>query len=70
MYIYDKQLAEIIKNNIPVEINSKQYLIEANKSGSCDGCAFGDLTKCPSRAVHFCCSNGGNILKEVKHTKK
>ena len=63
MYIYDKELAEIIKNNIPVEINSKQYLIE-------DGCAFGDLTKCPSRAVHFCCSNGGNILKEVKHTKK
>ena len=40
MYIYDKELAEIIKNNIPVEINSKQYLIEANKSGSCDGCAF------------------------------
>ena len=36
MYIYDKELAEIIKNNIPVEINSKQYLIEANKSGSCD----------------------------------
>ena len=62
MYIYDKELAEIIKNNIPVEINSKQYLIEANKSGSCDGCAFMNSGKCPQRAVTYCCSNGGNIL--------
>ena len=70
MTIYDSELAEIIKSQTPVEINGLQYIIEPNRAGSCDGCAFGDLTKCPSRAVHFCCSNGGNILKEVKHTKK
>lgn len=40
MTIYDSELAEIIKSQTPVEINGLQYIIEPNRSGSCDGCAF------------------------------
>ena len=62
MTIYDKDLAEIIKEGTPIEINGLQYIIEPNRSGSCDGCVF-DGVKCPQMAVHCCTSNGGNILK-------
>lgn len=40
MTIYDSELAEIIKSQTPVEINGLQYIIEPNRSGSCDGCPF------------------------------
>ena len=62
MTIYDSELAEIIKSQTPVEINGLQYIIEPNRAGSCDGCAFMNSGKCPQRAVTYCCSSGGNIL--------
>lgn len=70
MTIYDPELAEIIKNEEPVEIAGNSYIIVPNRSGSCDGCAFGSLTRCPSTAVRYCCSNGGNILKEVEESQQ
>ena len=69
MTIYDSELAEIIKSQTPVEINGLQYIIEPNRSGSCDGCAFIGSGKCPQRAVTYCCSNGGNILVKANQTK-
>jgi hypothetical protein len=66
MTIYDSELAEIIKSQTPVEINGLQYIIEPNRSGSCDGCAFIGSGKCPQRAVTYCCSNSGNILIKAK----
>jgi hypothetical protein len=65
MMTYDPDLAEIIRNEQPVEIAGKDYIVVPNRSGSCEGCAFGDLTKCPNIAVKYCCSNGGNVLKEA-----
>lgn len=71
MMLYDPELTEVIRESIPVEIEGRSYIIEPNRSGSCDGCSFykwndnGRLEKCPTQAVKFCCSNGGNILKEV-----
>lgn len=49
MTIYDSELAEIIKSQTPVEINGLQYIIEPNRSGSCDGCAFIGSGKCPHK---------------------
>lgn len=69
MTIYDSELAEIIKSQTPVEINGLQYIIEPDRSGSCDGCAFIGSGKCPQRAVTYCCSNGGNILVKANQTK-
>lgn len=71
MVVYDPELNEIIKEATPVEIDNKQYIIEPNQSGSCEGCSFfryeadGKLARCPHVAVRYCCSNGGNILREV-----
>ncbi len=70
MMLHDPELAEIIKNHQPVEIAGKQYYIEPNRSGSCDGCAFEGKSKCPQRAVTYCCSNGGNILIAVDNGQK
>lgn len=67
MVINDQELAEIVKHNIPVEIEGKQYTVWSHKSGSCDGCAFERQPKCPTLARRYCCSNGGNILKLVSN---
>lgn len=66
MNLYDKDLAEIIKNGTAVEINNSNYTVASNRTGSCDGCYFyeNDLV-CPALAVTYCTSNGGNILKIV-----
>lgn len=68
MTIYDQELAEIIKEGIPVEISGNQYTIEPSRGGSCNGCYFQN-GQCPQRAVTYCTSNGGNILKLVEPKK-
>lgn len=70
MTLYDPELAELIKSRTPVEINGKQYIIESNRTGSCDGCAFVNKNKCPQRAVTYCTSNGGNIIVEIEPSKR
>lgn len=51
------------------DIDNKQFIIESNPIGSCDGCYF--LNKnCPTLARRYCCSNGGNILILEKQNKK
>lgn len=40
MTIYDQELAEIIKDGTPVEIDGHQYTVEPSRGGSCDGCYF------------------------------
>lgn len=70
MILNDPDLAEIVKEGTPVEINSKQYQVIRQRSGSCEGCAFQQLNRCPDLARQYCCSNGGNILKLVKQNNK
>ncbi len=65
MTLYDPEIAEIVKKGIPVEIENKQYTVWSQRSGSCDGCAFERIPKCPTMARRYCNSNGGNILKLV-----
>lgn len=65
MTLYDPEIAEIVKKGIPVEIEGKQYTVWSHRSGSCDGCAFERIAKCPTMARRYCNSNGGNILKLV-----
>ena len=65
MTLYDPEIAEIVKTGIPVEIEGKQYTVWSHRSGSCDGCAFERIAKCPTMARRYCNSNGGNILKLV-----
>lgn len=48
MTINDPELARIIKNKLPIDIN---------------GCYFQSQLTCPVKAVTYCTSNGGNILK-------
>ena len=69
MTTYDPELAEIIKNNTPVEINNRLYTVEPARGGSCEGCYFDGKMKCYPKAVTFCTSNGGNILKLVEPSK-
>lgn len=69
MNLRDVELENITKNKIPVTINNKEYIVESNPIGTCDGCYFLDKS-CPARAVNICCSNGGNILKIVEPTTK
>lgn len=65
MTLYDPEIAEIVKKGIPVEIEGKPYAVWSHRSGSCDGCAFERISKCPTMARRYCNSNGGNILKLV-----
>lgn len=61
MTLNDQELTRIIKDRTPVQIDNKLFIIEPNPIGSCDGCYY--LNKnCPTKARHYCCSNGGNIL--------
>ena len=69
MTLYDPELAEIIRKGTPVEIQSKQFIVESNPIGSCDGCYFLNRN-CPTLARRYCCSNGGNILILEKQNKK
>lgn len=52
MTINDPELTKIIKNKLPIDIR-----------GKCDGCYFQNQLTCPVKAVTYCTSNGGNILK-------
>lgn len=63
MTINDPELARIIKNKLPIDINGKQFIVESSKRGKCDGCYFQNQLTCPVKAVTYCTSNGGNILK-------
>lgn len=67
MILYDPELAEIVKKEIPVEIEGKQYIVHTQRNGSCDECAFEKVSKCPTIARRYCTSNGGNILKLKEH---
>lgn len=69
MNLRDVELENIIKNKISVTINNKEYIVESNPIGTCDGCYFLDKD-CPAKAVSICCSNGGNIFKIMKPTTK
>lgn len=69
MNLRDVELENIVKNKIPVTINNKKYIVESNPIGTCDGCYFVDKG-CPAKAVNICCSNGGNILKLLKHSSQ
>lgn len=66
MTLHDPEITEIVKKGIPVEIEGKQYTVQSQRSGSCDGCAFERVAKCPTMARRYCNSNGGNILKLVE----
>lgn len=68
MIVNDPDLREIINNAQPVEIEGRQYIVErsSNSKGSCEGCYFEDKRTCPTQAVTFCTSNGGNVLKLVE----
>lgn len=63
MTLYDPELAEIIRKGTPVEIQNRQFIIQPSRSGKCDGCYFQNQLRCPTKAVTYCTSNGGNILK-------
>lgn len=65
MTLNDQELAKIIKDKTPITISRKQFVIESNPIGTCDGCYFLDKN-CPAKAVNICCSNGGNILKLIE----
>lgn len=67
--INDQELAKIVRDRIPVTIDNKQFIIESNPIGSCDGCYFLNRN-CPTLARRYCCSNGGNILILEKQNKK
>ena len=38
MTLNDQELAKIVKNRMPVTIDNKQFIVESNPIGSCDGC--------------------------------
>lgn len=42
MTLNDQELAKIVKNRTPVIIDNKQFIIESNPIGSCDGCYYLD----------------------------
>lgn len=69
MTLNDRELAQIVKKQVPVEISGRYYTVHTQKSGLCDNCYFEDKDKCPTKAVNICCSNGGNILKILEPTK-
>lgn len=69
MTLNDQELAKIVRDRIPVTIDNKQFIIESNPIGSCDGCYFLNRN-CPTLARRYCCSNGGNILILEKQNKK
>ena len=51
MTINDPELARIIKNKLPIDINGKQFIVESSKGGKCDGCYFQSQLTCPVKAV-------------------
>lgn len=65
MNLKDTKLKNIVKNRVPILINNREYIVEANPLGTCDGCYFLEKN-CPAKAVNICCLNGGNILKLVE----
>lgn len=69
MTLNDHELAKIVKDKIPVQIDNKTFIVERNPIGSCDGCYYIDRN-CPTKARRYCCSNGGNILKLQKQNNK
>lgn len=69
MTLNDQELAKIVKNRMPVTIDNKQFIVEPNPIGSCDGCYYSDKN-CPTLARRYCCSNGGNILRLKKQNNK
>lgn len=69
MTLNDQELAKIVKNRIPVIIDNKQFIVESNPIGSCDGCYYLDKN-CPTLARRYCCSNGGNVLRLKKQNNK
>lgn len=69
MTVNDPYIAELIKNNTPIDIAGKLYSIKPNPIGSCNSCYFYNKI-CPSKAVTICTSNGGNILKRYKENGK
>lgn len=42
MTLNDQELAKIVKNRTPVIIDNKQFIVESNPIGSCDGCYYLD----------------------------
>lgn len=40
MTLNDQELAKIVRDRIPVTIDNKQFIVESNPIGSCDGCYF------------------------------
>lgn len=65
MIINDPELANIVRNGTPVNIEGIPYTVHKSKGGSCDGCYFKDKERCPVKAVTYCTSNHGNILRIV-----
>ena len=63
MTINDPELTKIIKNKLPVDINGHQCILESSKGVKFDACYFQSQLTCPLKAVTYCTSNGGNILK-------
>lgn len=71
MTLNDPDLADIIKTATPVEIANQQFIIESDERGSCTGCYFFEnQLNCPTVAVTYCTSNGGNILKLAEQSNK
>lgn len=70
MILNDPELREIVSKGTKVEINNNKYIVKTQRTGSCDGCAFEEDSKCPTLARRYCCSNGGNILKLSEQNNK
>ena len=62
----DPLIDKLVKEQIPVLIGNKKYLIKPKPEGTCGGCIFINKT-CPITAINICNSNGGNILKELEN---
>lgn len=58
----DHELKQIVAEKQTIEIINKPFIVESNKTGSCDGCYFYNKAVCPPKATRICTSNGGNIL--------
>lgn len=65
----DPFIQQLINDHTPVTIGDYEYYIEKSPLGTCDGCVFKD-SRCPTKAVTICCSNGGNILKLKEQNNK
>lgn len=69
MRLFDNEINTIADTDTTIEIFGKNYYVKSNRRGTCDGCSFDYVRKCPSKARSICTSNGGNVLVEKEINK-